>query len=131
MEGNHHVKSNSIIYSKGAIHRVEKERLFLALKGINTNLVHFLLVPHFIISNVHVYSFTCTIFHVHSFVCFVCRKYCVQIIIIYEGLYYYWEKPMGKLITWWNEKTSCIVYLSYGLTCLRWSLCHFKVMIVK
>ena len=41
------------------------ERPFLAAKGFNTNLVHFLPPYHVIISNMHVCSFTCTISHVH------------------------------------------------------------------
>ena len=69
MEGSHHVNSNSIIYRKRAIHKTEIEMPFLAVKGFNTNLVQFLPLYHVIISNVHVYSFSCT------------KNY-----IIYEGL---------------------------------------------
>ena len=44
----------------------EIERLFLAAKGFNINLVHLLPLYHVIISNVHNCSFTCTISHVHG-----------------------------------------------------------------
>ena len=50
MDGNHNVNWNSIIYRKRAIQRTEIERLFLAAKGFNTNLVQFLLLYHVIIS---------------------------------------------------------------------------------
>ena len=66
MEGSHHVNGNSITYWKGAIHRNEVERQFLAAKGFNTDLVHFLLLYQVIISNVHVCSFTGTISDVHG-----------------------------------------------------------------
>ena len=49
-----------------AIHNTEIERLFLAAKGFNTNLVQFLLPYHFIISNVDICSFMCAIFHMHG-----------------------------------------------------------------
>ena len=51
---------------KGAIHWSEIERPFLVAKGLNTNLVHFLLWFHVIISNVQVCFFTCTILHMHG-----------------------------------------------------------------
>ena len=50
MEGSHHVNWNSIIYRKGAIHKTEIERPFLATKGFNTNLVQFVSPYHIIIS---------------------------------------------------------------------------------
>ena len=59
MEGNHHVKCDSITYRKGAVHRTERERLFLAAKGFNNNLVQFLPLYH-VISNVCICSFMCT-----------------------------------------------------------------------
>ena len=46
--------------------RTEIERLFLPAKGFNTNLVQFLPPHHFIISNMHVFSFTCRISHVQG-----------------------------------------------------------------
>ena len=42
------------------------EKLFLAAKDFNTNLIQFLLPNHVIISNTHVCSFMCTIFHMHG-----------------------------------------------------------------
>ena len=66
MEGSHHVNRNSIIYRKGAIHRPKIKRPFLAAKGFYANLVQFLVPYHVIISNVHVWSFTCTISHSHE-----------------------------------------------------------------
>ena len=50
---------------KAAVHRTEIKRLFLATKGYNINLIHFLLPYHVIINNVHIYFFTGTIFYVH------------------------------------------------------------------
>ena len=47
------------------MHRTEVEEPFLAVKVFNTNLVHFLLSYHVIISNVHFYSFMCMVPHVH------------------------------------------------------------------
>ena len=66
MEGSHHVNWSSIIYRRGAIHRTEIERPFLAGKDFKTNLEQFLLPYHVIISNVHVYSFRCRISHAHG-----------------------------------------------------------------
>ena len=43
----------------------EIERPFLAAKGVNTNLVQCLPPYYVIISNVHVFSFTCMISHVN------------------------------------------------------------------
>ena len=43
-----------------------KQRLLLAVKGFNTNLVHFLLSCHIIISNMHVCCFTGTTYHMHG-----------------------------------------------------------------
>ena len=51
---------------KGVVHRTEIERLFLAAKGFNTNLVYFLSLYHVIISNVHVCFFMGTTSHVHG-----------------------------------------------------------------
>ena len=51
MEGSH-VNWNSIIDKKGAMHRTETERPFLAEKGYDTNLVQFLPPYNIIISNV-------------------------------------------------------------------------------
>ena len=51
---------------KGATHRTEIERSFLAAKGFNTNLVQFLPLYHVIISIVLVFSFTCTISHMRG-----------------------------------------------------------------
>ena len=65
MEGGQHVNWNSIVYRKGAIHRTEIDRLFLAAKGFNTNLVHFLPLYHDIISNAHICSFMDMISHMH------------------------------------------------------------------
>ena len=48
------------------MHKTEIERPFLAALGFNTNLVHFLLPYHVIISIVHVCSFTGPIFHMHG-----------------------------------------------------------------
>ena len=75
------------MYRKGVIHRTEIARPFLVAKGLNTNLVHFLLPYHVIIGNVYVCSFkaqltTCTEVHLKRF---ACTKSCVQKIIIYEG----------------------------------------------
>ena len=59
----------SIIYRKGAIQRSEIERLFLAAKGFNTNLVQiskFLSLYHIAISNVLVCSFTDIISDIHG-----------------------------------------------------------------
>ena len=50
----------------------EIERLFLAARGFNTNLVQFLWLYHVIISNVHIYSFTCTISCMESHVLSLC-----------------------------------------------------------
>ena len=50
---------------KAAVHRTEIKRLFLATKGSNINLIHFLPPYHVIINNVHIYFFTGTIFYVH------------------------------------------------------------------
>ena len=47
------------------MHRTEIERLCLAAKGFNTDLVQFILLYH-VISNVHVCSFTRTIPHMHG-----------------------------------------------------------------
>ena len=66
MEGSHHVNQNSITYRKGAVQRTEIERPFLAATGFNSNLVHFLLLYHAIISNVEVCFLTGTISHVHG-----------------------------------------------------------------
>ena len=56
-----------MIYRKGAIHRTEIKRPFLAAKGFNTNLViHFLVLYHAIISSVYVCLFTGMISHVHG-----------------------------------------------------------------
>ena len=65
MEGSHHVKLNNVMYREEAIHRTEIERLFLAAKGFNINLVQFLLWCHVVISNVHIYPFTLIISHMH------------------------------------------------------------------
>ena len=54
-----------VVYRKGAIHRTEIARPFLAAKGFNTNLEQFIMLYHVIISNVNVCSFTCTISHMH------------------------------------------------------------------
>ena len=59
-------KLNSIIYGKEAVHRTEIEKPFLATKGFNANLEHFLPLHHVIIGNVHVCSFTSTISFVHG-----------------------------------------------------------------
>ena len=67
MKGSLHVNWDAIIIcKKGAIHRTEIERPFLAAKSFNANLVQFLTPYHVIISNVHVSSFACTISHVHG-----------------------------------------------------------------
>ena len=55
-----------MVYRKKAVHRTEIAGLFLAAKGFNTNLVHFLPLYHVIISNVHVCSLTGTISHVYG-----------------------------------------------------------------
>ena len=60
-------KACSIIYRKGAIHRTEVERPFLAVKGFDANLVQFLPPYHVIISNMHIFSFTCTNVHLKRF----------------------------------------------------------------
>ena len=49
-----------------AVLRTETERPFIAAKGFNTNLIHFLLPYHAIISNVHICSFSGTISHVDA-----------------------------------------------------------------
>ena len=64
MEGSH-ANWKSTIYRKGAVHCTQIERSFSATKSFNTSLEHILL-PYVIISNVHVCSFTGTIFHVHE-----------------------------------------------------------------
>ena len=51
---------------KRAVHRIEIERTFLAVKRFNTNLVQCLSLHHAIISNVHVCCFLCTISHVQG-----------------------------------------------------------------
>ena len=56
MEVNCHVNWNSIVYRKGAVHRTEIERPFLAAQGFNTNLAHILPPYHVIISNMHICS---------------------------------------------------------------------------
>ena len=56
MEGSHQVNWNSIVYRKGAVQWTEIEWPFLAAKGFNTNLVHFLPPYHVIFSNVHLSS---------------------------------------------------------------------------
>ena len=67
----------------------ELERLFLAAKGFNTNLVQCLPPYYVIISNVHICSFTCMLSHVHrhtpKMVLHV-RNLMLEKIIIYEGL---------------------------------------------
>ena len=83
MEGSHYVNWNSIIYRKGAIHRTEIERLLLAAKGFNTNLVQFL--HHVVISNVHVCSSKYMISNVHR--CAPKTDLHAWKILIYEGLY--------------------------------------------
>ena len=52
MESSYHVDWNSIVWRKGAVQRMEIGRPFLAAKGFNTNLIHFLWLYHIII-NVH------------------------------------------------------------------------------
>ena len=42
MEGSHHVNCNSIMFRKRTVKKTEIDRLFLAAKSFNTNLVHFL-----------------------------------------------------------------------------------------
>ena len=67
----------------------EIEKLFLAAKGFNNNLVQCLPLYYVIISNVHVCSFMSTISHVHRHTPktvsraqnLVCEK-----VIIYKGL---------------------------------------------
>ena len=66
MEGSRRVNGNSIIYRKGAIQSTGIERPFLAAKGFNTNLAHFLPPYRVIISNAHVRSFTGTVSHVQG-----------------------------------------------------------------
>ena len=65
MEDSHHANCNSIIYRRGAIRRTEIEKPLLAAEGFNAKLVQYLPQYH-VISNVHVYFFTCTIKHVHG-----------------------------------------------------------------
>ena len=68
---------------------IEIERLFLAAKGFNTNLVQCLPPFFVIISNVHVCSFTCTISHVHRRApktVLGAQNLVYKKIIIYEGL---------------------------------------------
>ena len=74
MGGSHHVNRNNITYRKGTICRTEIERLFLATKNFNINLVQFLL-PYVIISNVHG--------------CAPKRVLHAQKITIHEGLYWH------------------------------------------
>ena len=56
MEGSHHGNQNIVMYSKGAVHRTEIGRPFLAAKGFNNYLRHFLLAYDVTISNIHIYS---------------------------------------------------------------------------
>ena len=42
MEGSHHVNCNSIMFRKRTVKKTEIDRLFLAAKSFNTNLVHLL-----------------------------------------------------------------------------------------
>ena len=70
-----------------AVHRTEMERDFLANKGFNTNLVHFLPPYHVIISNMHVCSYMGTISHIHQRAVFRARK---LTIIIYEGMFLFY-----------------------------------------
>ena len=86
MGGSHHVNRNNITYRKGTICRTEIERMFLAIKNFNINLVQFLL-PYVIISDVHVFSFKCTISHVHGYAPKMVLH--AQKITIYEGLYWH------------------------------------------
>ena len=55
----------NIFCRKGATHRTEIERLFLATRSFNTKLVQFLL-PYVIFSNVHMYFCMGNIFHMHG-----------------------------------------------------------------
>ena len=41
MEGSHHVNCNSMMFRKRTVKKTEIDRLFLAAKSFNTNLVHF------------------------------------------------------------------------------------------
>ena len=47
--------TTQIICRKGAVHRTNKERPFFVAKGFNTNLVHFLLQYHVIITCTDIY----------------------------------------------------------------------------
>ena len=49
-----------------AEHRIEIERSFLAVTGCHTDLVHFLPLCHIISSDMHICSFTGTIFHMRG-----------------------------------------------------------------
>ena len=56
----------SIIYRKGAIHRPEIERPFLAAKSFDAKVEQFLPLYHVLISNAQVPFFTCTFSHMHG-----------------------------------------------------------------
>ena len=91
IEGSHHINWNSIIYRKVAIHMTEIERPFLAVKGFNANLLQ-CLPPYYVISNVHVCFFMCTISHVHRHApktVLYAQNLVYEKILIYEGLLWF------------------------------------------
>ena len=73
----------SLFHGKGAMHRTEKERLYLAPKGFNTNSVQLLPLYHDIISNIHVCCFACMDVHLKWF---CMHEIFLWKIIIYENL---------------------------------------------
>ena len=128
MEGSHHVNWNSIIYWKGAIHRTEIERPFLASKYLNTNLVKFLLPFHVVISNVHFCSFTCTISDVHRR---SLKRFCVQKILSTKN-YNLWrlglrlvEKCLEKCLEWNFSKKGAGHNPGWFIQFLHWYLDSF------
>ena len=73
---------------KGAIHMTKIERPFLAAKGFNTSLVQCLPL-YYVVSTVHVCSFTCRISHVHRHAAKMVLRalnFLYEKNIIYEGL---------------------------------------------
>ena len=67
----------------------ETERPFLAAKGFNANLIQCIPLYYVIISNVHLFSFMCTVFHMYRYA--PKMVLCAQNLVyektkIYEGL---------------------------------------------